>query len=245
MALTTVETDDGPLPVYLARPADRPPWPGVVVIHDALGMTTDLRRQCEWLADHGFLAVAPDLLHRGPRLWCVVSAMRSLVRRRGRGFDELEATRSWLAAHEDCTGRVGVIGFCLGGGFAVLLAGGGRYQAASVNYGGVPEDADELLADACPVLGSYGALDRSLADAPARLERALTRAEVPHQVTVYEGAGHSFLNDHPREEMPLWAFVPGRFVRSGYHADSADAARRRIVAFFDEHLGSSDDGHRS
>ncbi|WP_226963972.1 dienelactone hydrolase family protein [Nostocoides sp. F2B08] len=229
-------TDRGPLPVYLARPDTAPPWPGVVVIHDALGMTSDARRQCEWLAEHGFLAAAPDLLHWGGRLRCMIAAMRSLTRRQGRSFDERESTRAWLAAREDCTGRVGVIGFCLGGGFAVLLAGSGRYQAASVNYGNVPDDADDLLTDACPVIGSYGARDRSLRGDPARLERALTTAGVPHDVRVYPEAGHSFLNDHPREEMPAWAVVAGRFATMDYHAPSAAEARSRIVEFLHEHL---------
>lgn len=239
--MTTVDTNRGPLPLYVARPDGEPPWPGVVVVHDALGLTTDLRRQCAWLAGNGFVAVAPDLLHWGPRLRCVVAAMRSLVRRDGRPFDELDATRAWLEGRDDCTGRVGIIGFCLGGGFAVLLAGAGRYQAASVNYGAVPEDADTLLADACPVIGSYGARDRSLKEDPARLEHALTAADVPHDVTVYDDAGHSFLNDHPRSELPVWAVVAGRFVEMDYHASSASDARRRIVGFFHEHLGASGD----
>jgi carboxymethylenebutenolidase len=239
MPMTTVTTPRGPLPAYLARPAGDPPWPGVVVVHDALGMTTDLRRQCEWLADNGFVAVAPDLLHWGSRIRCVVAAMRAIVRREGRSFDEIEAARSWLAGRDDCTGRVGVIGFCLGGGFAVLLAGSGRYDAASVNYGGVPEDADELLADACPVIGSYGSLDRSLKNHPARLRRALTDGGIPHEVTVYEGAGHAFLNDHARSEMPIWAVVAGRFATMEFHAPSAADARRRIVAFFGEHLSDA------
>ena len=243
MPATTVETARGPLPVHVARPEADPPWPGVVVVHDALGMTSDLRRQCGWLADHGFLAAAPDLLHWGGRLRCVVAAMRSLTAREGRGFDELEATRAWLAAREDCTGRVGVIGFCLGGGFAVLLAGSGRYEAASVNYGNVPDDADRLLATACPVIGSYGARDRSLKEDPARLERALTAAGIPHDVTVYPDAGHSFLNDHAREQMPAWAVIAGRFAQMDHHAESAADARRRIVAFFHQHLDQAPGHH--
>lgn len=234
--MVSVTTSRGPLPVYLAQPDGDPPWPAVVVIHDALGMTSDARRQCDWLAEHGLLAAAPDLLHWGARLRCVIAAMRSLTRRQGRSFDELETTRAWLAARGDCTGRVGVIGFCLGGGFAVLLAGSGRYQVASVNYGTVPDDADDLLIGACPVIGSYGARDRSLKVDPARLERALTAAGVAHDVKVYPEAGHSFLNDHPREEMPAWAVIAGRFAQMDYHAASASDARNRIVTFFHEHL---------
>lgn len=89
-----------------------------------------------------------------------------------------------------------MIGFCLGGGFAVLLAGTSRYAAASVNYGGVPQDAEALLAEAFPIIGSYGSRDRTLRSDPDRLRDALASHGVPHDVTAYDGAGHSFLNDH-------------------------------------------------
>ncbi len=236
MSMTSLETPRGPLPAYLATPAGDPPWPGVVVIHDALGMTSDLRRQCDWLADSGFLAIAPDLLHWGARLRCVVAAMRDVTRRDGRSFREIDACRAWLTDHRDCTGHVGVIGFCLGGGFAVLLAASGRYDAASVNYGSVPKDAEQLMVRACPVIGSYGSLDRTLRTDPARLEHALTANGIHHEVTTYEDAGHSFLNDHPRSETPSWAVVAGRLAGMEFNAPSAEQAKRRIVTFLRRHL---------
>jgi carboxymethylenebutenolidase len=226
------------VPVYVAVPEGDGPWPGVVVVHDALGMTSDVRRQADWLASQGFLAVAPDLYHRGGRLRCMFVTMRAAVRGEGDAFGDLDATREWLTSRPDCTGKVGVIGFCMGGGYALLLSVGWGYDASSVNYGDVSKDADSFLADACPIVASYGAEDPTLRKAPGRLERALRLNGVEHDVEVYPEAGHSFLNDHPRSEMPPWALVMAKMSRSGYHEPSAVDARRRIAAFFHRHLAA-------
>lgn len=233
-----VASGDAVVPTYLATPIGTGPWPAVVVIHDAVGMSSDLRRHADWLADAGYLAAAPDLFHRSPStLRCMFAAARDALRRRGPAFDDLDAVRRWLLARSDCTGRVGTIGFCLGGGFAVLLAGRGEYDAASVNYGGVPRDAMELLAGSCPIVGSYGALDRGLVADRRRLVAALEQHDVPHDVRVYAEAGHSFLNEHDPDEVPRWAVVMGRLLPSSdYHEASALDARRRILEFFDTHL---------
>jgi carboxymethylenebutenolidase len=236
MAMATLPGARGEMPVYVAEPGGEGPWPGVLVISDALGMTGDLKNQAEWLAGEGFLAAAPDLYYFGGRIGCMFSTMRHALARQGPVFDDFETVRRWLADRPDCTGRIGVIGFCMGGGFALLLAGKGGYDASSVNYGTVPGDAIEYLADACPIVGSFGARDWSNRKAPELLERAATVNQIPHDVKVYPEAGHSFLNDHDPDDVPLWSLVAGRLVASEYHDPSARDARRRILAFFDQHL---------
>jgi carboxymethylenebutenolidase len=236
MTLLEIGGVDQTLTTYVATPEGAGPWPGVVVIHDALGMSNDLRQQAEWLAGEGYLAAAPDLFAGGTFLNCLRQVISDFSRGEGPLFDRVEAARQWLINHAQCTGQVGVIGFCFGGGFALLLAPRGAYQAASVNYGSLPKDVDEFLKHACPIVGSYGEKDRSLKGSAAKLEAALKKAAVDHDVKEYPGAGHSFLNDHTDEDVPFLIKVISIFFGGDYHPQAAKDARKRITTFFDRHL---------
>lgn len=220
---------------YLARPAGPAgaTFPGVVVVHDIFGMTPDLRRQADRLAVGGYLALAPDLWHGRPWPTCVRSAFRQVMSGRGPAFEEIDAAAATLAARADCTGRIGVAGFCMGGGFALLCAPRAGYSAVSANYAPIPRDLS-LLDGACPVVASYAGKDRRLTKEVPRLEQALTEREVPHDIEVYPQATHAFMNDHDGAHRVLTRIMGMRF-----DATDASDSWRRIFAFFGEHLAGA------
>ena len=219
-------------PGYLAAPPlDSGPFPGVVVVHDAYGMTPDLRRQADRLAVGGYLALAPDLWHGKNWVRCMQAAMRQVMAGSGPMFEQIEAAASWLKGQPSCTGKVGVVGFCMGGGFALMCAPRGAFSAASVNYGPVPREIGRRLDGACPVVASYGGKDRMARSMLPRLEQALAGQETPHDVKVYPNATHAFMNDHEGRYGTLT-----RVIGMRYDPDAASDAWRRIFAFFAQHL---------
>jgi len=217
---------------YLATPAATAgPWPAVVVIHEAFGLNDDIRRKADEFASHGYIALAPDLFEGRSWIRCIRSAISQLRAGRGPAFEALDGAREYLAARSDCSGKTGVAGFCLGGGFALLCAPRPGYDVAAVNYGEVPRDAERLLAGACPVVGSFGGRDPMGTQHPERLQRALAVLEVPHDVHVYPGSGHRFMTESTGAGAVL-----ARISKMSYQpADAADAWQR-ILAFFGTYL---------
>lgn len=223
---------------YLAvPPTGEGPWPAVVVVQDAFGLGDAIRAHADRLATAGYLAVAPDLYSRGGMLRCVRQTFRSMVTRSGQAFDDIEATRRFVLLRGDCTGKVGVIGFCMGGGFALGLVDRG-FDASAPNYGRLPRDLEHLLEHACPVVASYGGRDRTLRGAAAELEAALETRGIPHDVKEYPDAGHGFMERH--DLGPATRLV--RVAGLGYHHDSAEDAWGRILRFFGEHLAGTGGG---
>jgi carboxymethylenebutenolidase len=222
-----------PLRGYLAAPPAPGPWPAVVMIHELFGLDDVMRGHADRLAGLGYLTLAVDLFSAGGAARCLVTTLTAMIRGHGRAFGDIRAARDYLAASPDCTGKIGVIGFCLGGGFALLTAGDG-YDAASVNYGQLPRHLDETLAGACPIVASYGGRDRSLRGAAGRLDAALEKAGVIHDVKEYPAASHAFLNDAetgPRALRPLL-----RVAGIGPEPESAKDAWGRIERFFATYL---------
>ena len=222
-----------PLRGYLASPAGTGPWPAVVMIHEIFGLDEVMRGHADRLAGFGYLTLAVDLFSAGSTARCLVATMTAMMRGRGRAFADISAAHDYLAGSPDCTGKIGVIGFCIGGGFALLTANNG-FDAAAVNYGQLPRHLDEKVVGACPIVGNYGGRDPSLRGAARRLDAALDNAGVTHDVKEYPAASHAFLNDAeagPRALRPLL-----RVAGIGPEPDSAKDAWNRIEKFFATHL---------
>jgi carboxymethylenebutenolidase len=204
---------DTALPFFLARPSSPPPWPGVVVVHEGNGMSTQLLRVCERLAREGYAAIAPDLFWRfgGSDPDKAREHFTSLQWSDARA-DLSEAVRLVRAAGAT---KVGITGFCMGGRLTYLAATDGLdLDAAAPFYGaGI---AQALGEPTCPVLLFFGGTDEWI----PRDDIAAVERHHRDRVVVYEPAGHGFMRDGSES----------------YHEDAALDAWPKLLAFFSEHL---------
>ena len=219
----------------LAVPQGEGPWPAVVMVHEVFGIDENMRAQITRLSQAGYVVLMPDLYSRGGARKCLTATFKAPAAGKGQAFEDIEVAKAMLTSRPDVTDKVGVIGFCMGGGFALLLANKG-YDAATSNYGMLPNDLDAALAGACPILGNYGGKDGQLKDAKVKLDATLTKLEVPHDIKLYPNSGHAFMN--PKQG---GGPVFGTLLKiTGAKPNPVDAvdAWQRIEKFFGEHLVS-------
>jgi carboxymethylenebutenolidase len=217
----------------IAVPEGEGPWPAVVMVHEVFGIDENMRAQMLRLASAGYVVIMPDLYSRGGIRKCLTATFRSLAAGVGQAFEDIEAAKKLVLSRKDTTGKVGVIGFCMGGGFALLLANDG-YQASVSNYGMLPKNMDEALAGACPILGNYGAKDKQLAKAKVQLDESLTKLGVEHDIKMFDQAGHAFMN--PKQGGgPVFGTLL-RVTGAKPNPEAAKEAWVRIESFFGAHL---------
>ncbi len=230
--MDTIEVNGRPMRVYVDVPAGGS-RPGVIVMFHGPGLDHFIRSRVESLARHGFVAVAPDLFHRQPE------DGSDPMTRVGRLLDrEILADADATVEHlndlrEARVGSLAVLGFCMGGRCAYLLAGARpeTWSAVVVFYGGnimkpwgegpSPFDLTERIA--CPMIGIFGADDTNPSpDDVKMIDGELTRHGKPHEFHVYDGAGHAFLNFSNEER---------------YRPEQASDAWPKVIAFLDRQLG--------
>ena len=216
---------NGKIRGYLVRPAKSGKYPGVLVIHENRGLNPYIEDVARRLGTENFIAFAPDGLtsaggypgddEKGAQLFQQVDKPKMT--------EDFLASARWLKSRSDCTGKIGVVGFCFGGGIANTLAVrmGADLSAAVPFYGAQPSAADTAKIKA-PLLIHYAGLDKRIDDGWPAYEQALKANHVNYTEYMYEGANHGFHNDTtPR-----------------YDEAAAKLAWQRTVAFFNEHLRS-------
>jgi carboxymethylenebutenolidase len=200
------------LPYFLARPTAEPPWPGVVVIHEGNGISSQLLRVCQRLAAEGYAAIAPDLFFRagGSEAGDFATLIGSLTDEQVRAdLDGAAATLRALGAT-----KIGVTGFCMGGLFTYRSAVQSDAFSAAVGFYGA-RIAQELAATKCPTLLCFGGKD------PWIPEADIARVVAHHEATVvYPEATHGFMRDGSES----------------YDEAAATDAWARLLAHFAEHL---------
>lgn len=217
----------------LAVPDGDGPWPSVVMVHEVFGIDENMRAQMTRLASAGYVVLMPDLYSRGGARKCLTATFKALSAGTGQAFEDIEKAKEMVTGRSDTTDKVGVIGFCMGGGFALLLANDG-YDAANANYGMLPANLDQALEGACPILGNYGGKDNQLKHAKEKLDSTLTKLGVEHDIKVYPEAGHAFMN--PKQGGgPLFGTLL-RISGAKPNPEAAVDAWQRIEAFFGKHL---------
>ena len=210
-------------------------WPLILAIHDAFGFSDDIRRIARRFAQRGYAALAPALYDgAGAPVLCVVRTFRDLQARKGPAFDRIEAARAHAGALPEIDGdRMGITGFCVGGGFAIFFAARGGLKVCAPYYGDTPSRSDQLR-DVCPVVAGFGALDKTFAVQGERLERHLTELGVQHDVKIYPEVGHSYMND--LGDGVLAALMRRTPMHAGYDEQASDDSWRRMLDFFAKHL---------
>jgi len=210
---------------FLVTPDGKGPFPALVVVQEWWGLTDWVKGQARALAKEGYVALAVDL-YRGKSTASQEEAHQLMMGTPPeRALRDLQAgfayLRSQPAVRKD---RIGVIGWCMGGGYTLQLATVEPKLAAAVAYYGLPPtDAAKIAAIHAPVLGNYGAEDKGPSPEQARaFEAAMKKAGKTIDLKIYPGAGHAFANvDNP------WG---------GYRKEATEDAWARTKAFLAKYL---------
>jgi len=216
---------------YISRPQSMQQLPGIVFIYEPFGINSEMQRLADEIAREGYAVMIPDLLSRGSWFSCMRSLMRDLKHGKGQGVDDLIEARNWLAGQAYLAeGRVAVMGLCMGGGFALLLAKSGLFRVSAPFYGEVPENLD----GACPIIASYAARDKLTLPHARKLAQEIERLNIPSDLKIYPDVGHSFMNKAPSRVLGfLGKHLP---AHAEYNPKAAADATKRLIAFLKIHL---------
>ncbi len=214
---------DGGTDAFVAWPGGATAVPAVIVVHEWWGLNGQIREIARRLARQGYAAIVPDLYHG--KVADNPEQAHELVRglEDTRVMSELDAAAAWLRSQpRTARSRIGVMGFCVGGGLTLKYALHSSEPAAAVMFYGPPEtDPEKLASLKTALMGHFGAEDQGIA--ASRVEEfkaALQKAGKPAEIYLYPGAGHAFMHEG----------------RPSYHPDAARQAWARTLAFLQKRL---------
>lgn len=186
----------GDLTGYLARPEADGQYMGVVVIQEWWGVNAHIQDVTRRVAGAGAIALAPDLYHGLIAIEPDEARKKAMDMDRGRALGEIDAAIDYLLAHEPVSPKkIGVIGFCMGGGLALHAGARNPNVGAVVNFYGSPPPAGEFTNRSVAILSLVGEKDHNVLDRLRKLETDLRNTPIQHELVVYPGAGHAFFND--------------------------------------------------
>lgn len=212
----------GQMESFFAKPEGSGPFPGVIVIHEIFGLNDNIRDITRQFAGEGYAALGVDLFANRNRTYCMMQAFYGLLFKplNNPMLADLQSTFDFLKQQNGVDpNRIGAVGFCMGGGYALQLAVTAKgMKAASVFYGANPKPLD-VVARSCPIVGSYP--DKDFTTQAARdLETSLTNYNVPHDIKIYDNTQHSFVSQQ----------------RTPFEVEASKDAWQRMLTFFGEHF---------
>jgi carboxymethylenebutenolidase len=214
--------DKGTMDSYFAKPEGTGPFPSVIVIHEIFGLNDNIRQITQQFAEQGYAALAVDLFANRNRAICMMQIFYGMMFKPldNSMLADLNSTFNFLKQIPGVdANRIGSVGFCMGGAYALQMAITTKgMKAASVFYGANPKPL-EAVAQACPIIGSYP--DKDFTTKAAReLEASLVNYKIPHDIKIYENTEHSFYSQQ----------------RTPFEVEASKDAWQRMLKFFGEHL---------
>ncbi|HNB88341.1 MAG TPA: dienelactone hydrolase family protein [Anaerolineales bacterium] len=183
---------------YVAKPEGEGPFPTVIMIHEFYGLRESIVGKADFLAKEGYLVIAPDTFRGSTTSW-IPRAIYQVINTKPEDVNtDLDSVYAWLETQSDVdAGRIAILGFCYGGRTSLVYSLHNSKLAATVIFYGSPETDPEVLKSLPgPVLGIFGGADQSISvEEVDQFDKALTIANIQHEITVYDGQPHAFVEN--------------------------------------------------
>jgi carboxymethylenebutenolidase len=223
LAIDTVDIDEGPKSYWATPAGGNTSLPGVVVIHENRGLSAYIQDVARRAAVEGFSALAPDLLTVSGGTPSDPDKARDMIGTLApaQAVEEARSAINWLRSRPDSNGKVGIIGFCWGGGLVGLVAEAEPTLDAAVVFYGPTPPLDQVANIRAPLLLHYAGLDQRIDAGVPDFRKALDTAGVKYELYMYDGVNHAFHNDTSAER---------------YAPEAAKLAWQRSIEFFKRYL---------